>query len=52
MRGSGGAGRAGRSYAVANAHTAAREAADEVIASCDDDAVAGLIEGLLQETPA
>lgn len=38
---------AGRSYAVANAHTAARAAADEVIGSNDEDAVAVLIESLL-----
>lgn len=43
---------AGRSYAVANAHPAAQQAADEVVASNDDDAVAALIEGLLQQTPA
>jgi Cof subfamily protein (haloacid dehalogenase superfamily) len=39
---------AGRAYAVANAHDAVREAADEVVASNDDDAVAALIESLLQ----
>jgi len=38
---------AGRSFAVANAHSAARAAADEVIAANDDDAVAILIESLL-----
>jgi Cof subfamily protein (haloacid dehalogenase superfamily) len=38
---------AGRSYAVANAHAAVRAAADEVVASNDDDAVAALIESLL-----
>jgi Cof subfamily protein (haloacid dehalogenase superfamily) len=38
---------AGRSYAVANAHPAVQDAADEVIGSNDDDAVAILIEGLL-----
>jgi hypothetical protein len=38
---------AGRSYAVANAHAAARAAADEVVSSNDDDAVAALIESLL-----
>jgi Cof subfamily protein (haloacid dehalogenase superfamily) len=38
---------AGRSYAVANAHPAARAAADEVVGSNDDDAVAALIESLL-----
>jgi Cof subfamily protein (haloacid dehalogenase superfamily) len=38
---------AGRSYAVANAHDAVREVADEVIAANDDDAVASLIESLL-----
>jgi Cof subfamily protein (haloacid dehalogenase superfamily) len=38
---------AGRSYAVANAHTAARAAADEVIGANDEDAVAALIESLL-----
>jgi Cof subfamily protein (haloacid dehalogenase superfamily) len=38
---------AGRSYAVANAHRAAKAAADEVIDSNDDDAVAALIESLL-----
>lgn len=38
---------AGRSYAVANAHAAVRAAADEVVASNDDDAVAVLIESLL-----
>jgi Cof subfamily protein (haloacid dehalogenase superfamily) len=38
---------AGRSYAVANAHPSVVEVADEVLASNDDDAVAVLIEGLL-----
>jgi Cof subfamily protein (haloacid dehalogenase superfamily) len=38
---------AGRSYAVANAHPAARAAADEVLGSNDDDAVAAVIESLL-----
>jgi Cof subfamily protein (haloacid dehalogenase superfamily) len=38
---------AGASYAVANAHPAAQAAADEVLASNDDDAVAVLIEKLL-----
>ncbi len=38
---------AGHSYAVANAHPAARAAADEVVASNDDDAVAELIESVL-----
>jgi hypothetical protein len=38
---------AGHSYAVANAHPAAIEAADEVLASNDDDAVATLIDRLL-----
>jgi Cof subfamily protein (haloacid dehalogenase superfamily) len=38
---------AGRSYAVANAHASARAAADEVVASNDEDAVAALIESLL-----
>jgi Cof subfamily protein (haloacid dehalogenase superfamily) len=38
---------AGRAYAVANAHPAAIEAADEVLGSNDDDAVAALIESLL-----
>lgn len=38
---------AGRSYAVADAHPAAKAAADEVVASNDDDAVAALIESLL-----
>jgi Cof subfamily protein (haloacid dehalogenase superfamily) len=40
---------AGRSYAVANAHPAVIEVADEVIGSNDEDAVAALIEGLLKE---
>jgi Cof subfamily protein (haloacid dehalogenase superfamily) len=38
---------AGASYAVANAHPAARAAADHVLGSNDDDAVAVLIESLL-----
>jgi len=38
---------AGASFAVANAHPAALAAADEVLASNDDDAVAILIETLL-----
>jgi Cof subfamily protein (haloacid dehalogenase superfamily) len=38
---------AGRSYAVANAHPAARAAADAVVGSNDEDAVAVLIESLL-----
>jgi Cof subfamily protein (haloacid dehalogenase superfamily) len=38
---------AGRSYAVANAHRAVREVADEVVGTNDDDAVARLIEDLL-----
>jgi hydroxymethylpyrimidine pyrophosphatase-like HAD family hydrolase len=38
---------AGRSFAVANAHPAAKAAAHEVIGSNDDDAVATLIESLL-----
>lgn len=38
---------AGRSYAVANAHPAAIAAADEVLGSNDEDAVAALIESLL-----
>jgi Cof subfamily protein (haloacid dehalogenase superfamily) len=38
---------AGESYAVANAHPSAREAADAVIGGNDDDAVALLIEDLL-----
>ena len=38
---------AGRSFAVANAHPAARAAAGDVIGSNDDDAVAILIESLL-----
>lgn len=39
---------AGRSYAVANAHPAVHAVADEVLATNDDDAVAGLIESLLR----
>ncbi len=38
---------AGASYAVANAHPAALGAADQVLGSNDDDAVAALIETLL-----
>jgi hypothetical protein len=38
---------AGRSYAVANAHPAVKEAADEVVGSNDEDAVAVLIEELV-----
>ncbi|MDT4893501.1 MAG: hypothetical protein QOE97_2536 [Pseudonocardiales bacterium] len=38
---------AGRSYAVANAHPAVQAAADAVVGSNDDDAVAELIESLL-----
>jgi Cof subfamily protein (haloacid dehalogenase superfamily) len=38
---------AGRSYAVANAHPAARAAADEICGSNEDDAVALIIEALL-----
>lgn len=38
---------AGRSYAVANAHPAAKAAADEVVGSNDEDAVAVLLESLL-----
>jgi hypothetical protein len=40
---------AGRSYAVANGHPAAQAAADEVIGSNDDDAVATVIESLLHD---
>lgn len=40
---------AGRAYAVANAHRYAKAAADEVIGSNDDDAVARLIESLLND---
>lgn len=43
---------AGRSYAVANAHDAAKAAADAVVASNDDDAVAELIESLLRDWTA
>jgi hydroxymethylpyrimidine pyrophosphatase-like HAD family hydrolase len=39
---------AGASYAVANAHPAALAAADKVLGSNDDDAVAGLIESILR----
>jgi hydroxymethylpyrimidine pyrophosphatase-like HAD family hydrolase len=39
---------AGRSYAVGNAHPAVQAAADEVIGTNDDDAVALLIESLLR----
>jgi Cof subfamily protein (haloacid dehalogenase superfamily) len=38
---------AGHSYAVANAHPAVRAAADHLVASNDEDAVAALIEQLL-----
>jgi Cof subfamily protein (haloacid dehalogenase superfamily) len=38
---------AGRSYAVSNAHPAVRAAADRVVGSNDEDAVAALIESLL-----
>lgn len=38
---------AGRSYAVANAHPAARAAADEICASNEQDAVAVIVEALL-----
>ena len=41
---------AGRSYAVANAHPAAQAAADEVVGSNDEDAVAILLESLLPGT--
>jgi Cof subfamily protein (haloacid dehalogenase superfamily) len=37
----------GESYAVANAHPAAKAAADQVVGSNDDDAVAVLIESVL-----
>jgi Cof subfamily protein (haloacid dehalogenase superfamily) len=40
---------AGRSYAVANAHPAAKAVADEVVGSNNDDAVAELIESLLRD---
>jgi hypothetical protein len=40
---------AGRSYAVANAHPAAQAAAQEVIVSNDEDAVAIVIEEILNE---
>ena len=40
---------AGRSYAVANAHPAVIEAADETVGRNDDDAVAALIESLLDQ---
>jgi hypothetical protein len=40
---------AGRSYAVANAHSAVRAAADETVASNDEDAVAALIEQILDD---
>lgn len=43
---------AGRSYAVANAHAAAKAAADAVVSSNDDDAVAELIESLLRRKSA
>ena len=39
---------AGHAYAVSNAHPAAIAAADEVLGRNDDDAVAGLIESLLE----
>ena len=39
---------AGRSYAVSNAHPAARAAAGEILGSNDEDAVAILIESLLR----
>lgn len=38
---------AGTAYAVANAHPAAQAAADAIVGSNEDDAVATLIEGLL-----
>ncbi len=38
---------AGRSYAVANAHPSAKAAADSVVGSNDDDAVATLLEDIL-----
>jgi Cof subfamily protein (haloacid dehalogenase superfamily) len=41
---------AGRGYAVANAHTAVLAAADEVLLSNDEDAVARLIESVLSAT--
>ena len=40
---------AGRSYAMGHAADDVREAADDVIGSNDDDAVAGMIEGFLEE---
>ncbi len=40
---------AGRSYAVANAHSSVKAVADQVTISNDEDAVAVLIEGLLAE---
>ncbi|MEP6851782.1 MAG: HAD family hydrolase [bacterium] len=43
---------AARSFAVANAHPSAKAAADEVIGSNDDDAVAVLIERLLSAEAA
>ena len=39
---------AGRSYAVSNAHPSAQAAADQVLGSNDEDAVAQLIESLLR----
>jgi Cof subfamily protein (haloacid dehalogenase superfamily) len=39
---------AGRSYAVANAHPAAKAAADEIVGTNDEDAVALLVEELLR----
>ncbi len=41
---------AGRSYAVGNAHTAVRDAADQTVGTNDEDAVAVLIESILRET--
>ena len=41
---------AGTGYAVANAHPAAREAADHVIPSNDDDGVGRLLEAILRGT--
>jgi Cof subfamily protein (haloacid dehalogenase superfamily) len=40
---------AGHAYAVDNAHPSAKAAADHVVASNDDDAVAALIESLIAE---
>jgi hydroxymethylpyrimidine pyrophosphatase-like HAD family hydrolase len=42
---------AGTSYAVANAHPAAKEAAGAVVGSNEDDAVALVIEELLTLHP-